>query len=80
LEQLTRRRPQTLAVQGNTLFVVNRDFVGKYDAITGEVINADFITGLLHPRGLAINGNTLFVVNVQGCGQRRDVSQHWTLG
>ena len=37
--------------------------VSKYDAKTGAVINANFITGLSFPAGLALRGNTLFVVN-----------------
>ena len=48
--------PLGLAVLGNKLFVV--DFasgtVGKYDATTGEAINANFITGLQFPTGLAV--------------------------
>jgi len=51
-------RPGGLAVTGPgaffpsaTLFVANRDSgtVGKYDATTGGVINAGFITGLGGP-------------------------------
>ena len=41
--------------------------VSEYDASTGKVINANFITGLDGPDGLAVLGNTLFVAN-QGIG------------
>jgi hypothetical protein len=38
-----------------TLFVANQSgTVGKYDATTGEAINANFITGLQFPTGLAV--------------------------
>jgi hypothetical protein len=37
--------------------------VGEYNATTGAVINANFITGLELPRGLAVSGNNLFVTN-----------------
>jgi len=35
--------------------------VGKYNATTGAVINANFVTGLSQPQGLALSGNNLFV-------------------
>ncbi len=56
--------PQGLAVQGNILFVANFGFgtVGKYDASTGEAINADFITAGF-PTALALSGNRLFVLD-----------------
>jgi DNA-binding beta-propeller fold protein YncE len=38
--------------------------VGKYDASTGAVINANFITGLKKdPVALALSGNRVFVAN-----------------
>jgi hypothetical protein len=37
--------------------------VSKYDAKTGDLINANFIAGLNFPAGLAVKGNTLFVAN-----------------
>ncbi len=37
--------------------------VAVYDAVTGGVVNASFITGLNSPLGLAISGNNLFVAN-----------------
>jgi WD40 repeat protein len=40
--------------------------VSEYDAKTGEVINANFITGLSRPVALAVNGNTFFVTNENG--------------
>ncbi len=66
--------PSGLAVMGPTsvffhsiLFVVNNSFgsgtVGEYDATTGTLIKAHFITGLNQPQGLAVLGNTLFVAN-----------------
>ena len=39
----------------------NLGSVGKYNASTGAMINASFITGLSDPEGLAVLGNTLFV-------------------
>jgi len=69
--------PTELAVSGNNLFVlsdtttvnqmgtVNQTFtIGKYNATTGAVINANFITitGLNNAFGLAVSGNNLFVV------------------
>jgi hypothetical protein len=63
-----------LAVIGNMLFVSDQTSssssstfvagtVGEYNATTGAVINADFITGLSSPERLALSGNTLFVVS-----------------
>ena len=59
--------PQALAVLSSTLvpdslFVVNigvpvgpgTGTIGKYDATTGAVINAGFITGLTSPAGIAV--------------------------
>jgi hypothetical protein len=40
--------------------------VSEYDASTGKVINANFITGLDGPQGLAVLGDTLFVSNEGG--------------
>ena len=37
--------------------------VSEYNATTGEVINANMITGLSFPRALAVSGNKLFVAN-----------------
>ena len=37
--------------------------VSEFNAKTGEVIDANFITGLRVPRGLAVSGNTLFVAD-----------------
>ena len=41
---------------GNKLFVSNKGsgIVGEYNAKTGDVINASFITGLNEPLGLAV--------------------------
>jgi hypothetical protein len=60
-----------LAVSGNDLFVGFNEFnagaghgkIAEYDATTGAVINANFITGLNQPEGITISGNHLFVVN-----------------
>ncbi len=54
-----------IVVSGSNLFAINRDenTVSKYDATTGAVINANFITGLDYPVNLAIFGNDLFVAN-----------------
>ena len=55
-------------MSGNNLFVTSvggpgsySGKVGKYDATTGAVINANFIAGLNNPTGLAVGGNNLFV-------------------
>ena len=48
-------RPTALALLDNVLFVANQmGTIGKYDAVTGEAINANFITGLKLPSGLAV--------------------------
>jgi outer membrane protein assembly factor BamB len=39
--------------------------VVAYNATTGAVINANFITGLSFPTGLAVFGKTLFVADLQ---------------
>ena len=49
--------PPALAVKDNTLFVSDYDSIGKYDATTGAVIKADFITGLGEVGGLAVFGS-----------------------
>jgi hypothetical protein len=60
--------PSGLAAQSNTLFVANfgSSTVGKYDASTGEAINANFITGAGLPTALALLDDTLFVANQSG--------------
>jgi len=59
-------------VSGNILYVANSDpstvqqRVGAYNATTGAVINASFITGLgldSTPAGLALSGNNLLVAD-----------------
>ena len=48
------------------LYVTQRSpdgIVSKYNATTGTLIKAHFITGLNQPQGLAVLGNTLFVAN-----------------
>jgi hypothetical protein len=62
--------PYGIALSGNDLFVVNEGnfeqgggSIGEYNASTGAVINANFITGLNQPEGITISGNDLFVVN-----------------
>ena len=59
--------------QAQILYVTNRPgsgavVVSKYNAITGALINANFITGLSNHNdiGLAVLGNTLFVAD---CGR-----------
>jgi hypothetical protein len=42
--------------------------VGEYDATTGAVINANLITGIIHPAGLVLSGNTLFVASAVANG------------
>ena len=48
------------------LFVANSNRIGKYNATTGEVINASFITGLDSAFGLALLGDALFVADFLG--------------
>jgi hypothetical protein len=63
--------PYGIVVSGNDLFVAVNEFnkgagagyISEYDATTGALINANFITGLNQPEGIAISGNDLFVVN-----------------
>jgi WD40 repeat protein len=57
--------PAGLAISGNMLFEANfyGGNIGKYDATTGAVINASFISGLSNPTQLAVLGNYLFVTN-----------------
>jgi WD40 repeat protein len=47
------------------LYVSSRDngTVSEYNATTGKVINANFITGLTAPQGLLLLGDVLFVAN-----------------
>jgi hypothetical protein len=42
---------------------VGNNTVGEFNATTGAVIKASFITGLNFPWGLALSGNKLFVAN-----------------
>jgi hypothetical protein len=57
--------PYALHVVGNTLYVGDDGLrrVGTYDASTGAVINADFITGLRGARSFEVDGNTLYVAH-----------------
>jgi len=62
--------PWGVAVLGNDLFVsdigtnkAGQGSVAEYDATTGALLNANFITGLSVPEGLTIVGNNLYVVN-----------------
>jgi hypothetical protein len=61
--------PTALAVLGNTLFVAEfgNNRVGKYSAVTGAALDADFIQ-LPRPVALAVSGdfNVLFVMNRVG--------------
>jgi WD40 repeat protein len=59
--------PEGLLISGNILYVADSigNTIGEYDATTGAVINASFIsTGLSYPSQLALLGNHLFVSNV----------------
>ena len=56
----------SLAMSGNTLFVMGASRVGKYDATTGAPINPNLITRLNYPSFLAVSGDTLFVVDYNG--------------
>ena len=61
--------PRGVALFGNDLFVANggsANTVGEYNATTGAVINASFVTGLSAPVGLAVLGNRLLVANTSG--------------
>jgi hypothetical protein len=48
--------------------------VGKYDATTGEAINANFITGAGLPTALALLDNALFVANQSGTVGKYDAT------
>ena len=54
------------AERGNDFFVVTRGSgsVGEYNATTGAVINASFITGLPGPIGLAVAATHWLVVTL----------------
>jgi len=60
--------PSDIAVSGSNLFFSfsGRNTVGKYDAITGAVINSSLVSGLNSPDGIAVSGSNLFVVNFSG--------------
>ena len=54
-------RPEGVQVLGNTLYVANfgdgnsgTGSVAEYDATTGALTDASFLTGLTYPQGLAI--------------------------
>jgi hypothetical protein len=58
--------PYGIVVSGSNLFVAeagSANKVAEYDATTGALINASFITGLNAPEGLAVDGSNLYVVN-----------------
>ena len=63
---VTGLNPGQIVLSGSILFVANGTpgTVGKYNAITGAAINANFITGLNIPNGLAVSGNKLYVANI----------------
>ena len=56
--------PVGAAIFGNDLFVANNgtNTVGEYNATTGAVINANFVTGVNGSYGLAVLGSQLLVV------------------
>jgi hypothetical protein len=61
------------AVLGNTLYIsllpgdmAGQGTIAEYNATTGALINANFITGLSEPEGITISGNNLYVVNNAG--------------
>jgi hypothetical protein len=65
--------PAGVAVLGNNLFVAdNANYVAghgsieEYNATTGALVDATFITGLFAPEGITILGNTMYVVNNAG--------------
>ena len=55
----------TSAARADQLLVTNAgtNTIGAYDATTGAVVNATFITGLSSPTGIAVSGSNLFVAN-----------------
>ena len=57
--------PGRWQLSGSILYVAHNSSttVGEYDANSGAVINASFITGLNAPNGRFISGSTLFVTN-----------------
>jgi hypothetical protein len=63
-------QPWGVAVLGNDLFVANpghynagQGSIEEYNATTGALVNAAFVTGLFAPEGITISGNTMYVVN-----------------
>jgi WD40 repeat protein len=46
--------------------VLGSGVVGEYDEVTGQVINANFITGLNSPNQLLISDETLYITNAGG--------------
>ena len=70
------QRTSALVAQGNTLYVANSgsSTVGKYDATTGEAINANLITGAGLLTALALLNNTLFVANQSGTVGKYDAT------
>jgi phosphodiesterase/alkaline phosphatase D-like protein len=58
-------------ISGNDLFALNYwdGSVVQYNATTGALINAKFITGLQNPTGITISGNNLYVANYASLGE-----------
>jgi hypothetical protein len=46
--------------------------VSEYDEVTGQLINANFITGLSGPNELVLSGDILFVANQDGSAGKYD--------
>ena len=46
--------------------LVGDGVVSEYDEVTGQLINANFITGLSQPNELVLSGEVLFVANRGG--------------
>ncbi len=55
-----------MSVSGTALFVANGSKISEYNATTGNVVNASFITGLNAPHGLFVLGNDLYIANFGG--------------
>ena len=61
---LARNAHAQLYVTNRPAGSLNSGLVGEYNATTGAMINASFITGLNSPLALGLLGNSLFVSDI----------------
>ena len=55
-----------LAVNGKVFIGNSSNQISEYNASTGALINASFISGLNFPLGMAVSGNNFYVANYEG--------------